>query len=134
MSRITAPVGEVTTPMTRGRNGSGRLRSVEQPLGGEPRALLEQRQQRALAGQLQPLDDDLVFRAAGIGGELAGGDHLEPVLGRNARRRGAAPHHPVDHRAFVLQRSSRRWPEAARLTPDSSPRSARSRSGPRPCA
>ena len=29
MSRITAPVGEVTTPITPGRNGSGRLRSAE---------------------------------------------------------------------------------------------------------
>ncbi|MCP2081383.1 UNVERIFIED_ORG: hypothetical protein J2W74_002569 [Methylorubrum zatmanii] len=28
MSRITAPVGEVTTPITRGRNGIGRFRSV----------------------------------------------------------------------------------------------------------
>jgi hypothetical protein len=28
MSRITAPVGEVTTPMTAGRKGSGRLRSA----------------------------------------------------------------------------------------------------------
>ncbi len=27
MSRITAPVGEVTTPMTRGRNGSSCLRA-----------------------------------------------------------------------------------------------------------
>ena len=36
MSRITAPVGEVTTPITRGRNGSLRLRAgVEQPFGGE---------------------------------------------------------------------------------------------------
>ena len=28
MSRITAPVGEVTTPMVRGMNGSGRLRAA----------------------------------------------------------------------------------------------------------
>jgi hypothetical protein len=28
MSRITAPVGDVTTPITPGRNGSGRLRSL----------------------------------------------------------------------------------------------------------
>jgi hypothetical protein len=27
MSRITAPVGDVTTPITAGRNGSARLRS-----------------------------------------------------------------------------------------------------------
>ena len=66
MSRITAPVGEVTTPITRGRNGSLRLRAgVEQPFGGERLApLLEQRQQRALARKLHPLDDDLIFGAA----------------------------------------------------------------------
>ncbi len=28
MSRITAPVGEVTTPITRGRKGSARLRAA----------------------------------------------------------------------------------------------------------
>jgi hypothetical protein len=28
MSRITAPVGEVTTPMIRGRYGRGRLRAM----------------------------------------------------------------------------------------------------------
>ena len=50
MSRITAPVGEVTTPITRGRNGSARfLRLVEQAFGGQrPAALVEQRHQRAL--------------------------------------------------------------------------------------
>ena len=49
MSRITAPVGEVTTPMTRGRKGSVFLRAcVEQALGGEHLlALFEQRHQRA---------------------------------------------------------------------------------------
>ena len=92
MSRITAPVGEVTTPITRGRNGSVRLRAgVEQPFGGERlAALFEQRQQRALARQLHPLDDDLVFRAAGIGGQLAGRDHLDAVLGPEGKRRRAA--------------------------------------------
>jgi hypothetical protein len=51
MSRITAPVGEVTTPITRGRNGSLPLLAlVEQPLGGQrPPPLVEQRHQRALA-------------------------------------------------------------------------------------
>ena len=63
---------------------------VEQALGGErPAALVEQRHQRALPGQLQPLDHDLVARAARIGGELAGRDHLDPVLGPEAQRAGA---------------------------------------------
>ena len=64
---MTAPVGEVTTPMTRGRNGSWRLLAgVEQPFGGErlAAALVEQRHQRALARQFHPVDDDLVFGSA----------------------------------------------------------------------
>ena len=93
MSRITAPVGEVTTPITRGAKGKGRLRVlVEQAFGGErPAALVEQSHERALPGQLQPLDDDLVARAARIGGELARGDDLDPVLGPEARATPAAP-------------------------------------------
>ena len=81
-------------------------RRVEQPLGGERAApLVEQRHQRALPGQLQPLDDDLVARAAGIGGEPAGRDHLDPVLGLEAdRRRLAVPDHRVDAGLVVLER------------------------------
>ena len=107
MSRITAPVGEVTTPITRGRNGSLRLRAgVEQPFGGERlAALFEQGQQRALARQLHPLDDDLVFRAPGIGGELAGRDDLGAVFGPEREAPGAgAPDHRVDARILVLER------------------------------
>ena len=91
MSRITAPVGEVTTPITLRQERQRALAlGVEQPLGGERLAApLEQRHQRALAGQLQPVDDDLVFRAAGIGGQLAGGDDLGAVLGPEGERAGA---------------------------------------------
>ena len=39
MSRITAPVGEVTTPITRGRNGSGRLRAAANSPSASSRAL-----------------------------------------------------------------------------------------------
>ena len=48
---MTAPVGDVTTPIRRGRNGSGRLRAgVEQPLGAQPLLeLLERQRQRARA-------------------------------------------------------------------------------------
>ncbi len=89
MSRMTAPVGEVTTPMTRGMNGRRRLRDgVEQAFGGElALALLQQRHQRAGAGRLQIVDDDLVFRRAGIGGELAAGDHLHALFGSEAQLR-----------------------------------------------
>ena len=68
--------------MTRGRNGSELLaRLVEQAFGGELLlALLEQRHQRADAGRLQRLDDDLVIGAAGIGREPAGDDDFQPLL------------------------------------------------------
>src|SRR3546814_16254690 len=62
-------------------------------------------QQRALTGQLQRLDDDLVLGAAGIAGEAAGGDHLHAVLGRYAEApRVAAPADRVEHRIGILQR------------------------------
>ena len=91
MSRITAPVGEVTTPIdSRQERQLALALRVEQPFGGERlAALLEQRHQRALAGQLHPLDDDLVFGAARIGGELAGRDDLGAVLGPERERRRA---------------------------------------------
>ena len=107
MSRITAPVGEVTTPIVRGRKGSSALAIlVEQPLGGErAAALVEQRHQRALPGELHPVDHDLIFGAARIGGELARADHLDPVLGAEAQVGGLPlPHHAVDHRLVVLER------------------------------
>ena len=107
MSRITAPVGEVTTPITSRQKRQQLLaRRVEQPFGGELLlALLEQRHQRADAGRLQRLDDDLVFRPARIGGEPAGGDHFEPFLGLEAHAaEGALPDHRLDLGAFVLER------------------------------
>ena len=86
---MTAPVGEVTTPITARHVGQRPLAGgVEQALGGElAAALLEQRHQRADAGGLHRLDDDLVLGLAGEGGDLAGGDHLQPLLrGRNRSR------------------------------------------------
>ena len=106
MSRITAPVGEVTTPITRGRNGSARfLRLVEQPFGGQrPPALVEQRHQRARPGQLHPVDDDLIFRAAGVGRQLARRDDFGAVLGAEGEAaRLPLPDHRVDARALVLE-------------------------------
>jgi hypothetical protein len=74
MSRMTAPVGDVTTPMTRGMNGRSCLRvGFEKAFGGElALALFQQRHQRAGAGRFEIVDDDLVFRRARIGGQLAG--------------------------------------------------------------
>ena len=65
MSRIAAPVGEVITPMRRGRAGSGCLwRGVEQALGGELLLqFLEAAPQRAFAGLLEVLDHDLELAA-----------------------------------------------------------------------
>src|SRR3546814_17171400 len=81
-------------------------RGIEEALSREffP-AVLQQIQQRALTGQLQRLDDDLVLGAAGIAGEAAGGDHLHAVLGRYAEApRVAAPAYRVAHRPALLHR------------------------------
>ena len=107
MSRITAPGrrGDDADHARQERQLALALR-VEQPFGGERlAALFEQRQQRALAGQLHPLDDDLVLRAPGIGGELAGRDDLGAVLGPEGEsRRTAPPDHRVDAGVLVLER------------------------------
>ena len=87
--------------------GQGPLaRFVEQPLGGQgAAALVEQRHQRAFAGQLHPADHHLVFRAAGVSGQLAGDNHLGAILGAEGEAGGRTlPHHRVDARRLVLQR------------------------------
>ena len=67
--------------------------------------LFEQRHQRAFARQFHPFDHDLIFGAAGIGGEFASGDHLHPILRRKGQPlRPALPHHPVDDRIIILER------------------------------
>ena len=65
MSRTAAPVGEVTTPMRRGIAGSGRLRAgSNRPSRCELfLQLVELAAQRACAGFLQLLDDQLVVAA-----------------------------------------------------------------------
>ena len=103
---MTAPVGEVTTPTTRGKNGALALaRGVEQPLRGEllaPR--LEQRHQRADSGEFERLDHDLVARLAGEGGQSPGRDDLEPLLGLDPHAaQGRAPDDGVEPRVGVLQ-------------------------------
>ena len=107
MSRITAPVGEVTTPITSGSQGSSCLRaSSNRPSAASLLlALFHQRHQRADAGGLDRLDHDLVFRRAGIGRELAGGDDLEAFLRLEAHpAMDALPDHRLDLGALVLQR------------------------------
>ncbi len=78
---------------------------VEQALGGQ--ALLQEldpREQRAGAGIFHPLDDELVGGALAIGGDAAGGDHLDPVLGHEPEARdGALPDHAGDLGRLVLE-------------------------------
>ena len=55
---------------------------VEQPFGGESLSpFFEDPQQCADAGELDRVDDQLVFGAARIGGQAAGAHHLHAVLG-----------------------------------------------------
>ena len=77
---------------SRQERGLALARGVEQPLLGEfPAPRLEQRHQRADSGELERFDHDLVARLAGEGGQSAGRDDLEPLLGLepHALERGA---------------------------------------------
>ena len=70
-------------------------RLVEQSLGGQPPlALFQQRHERAKAGRLERFDDDLILRAAGIGGQPPGDHDFEAGLELELDARGgAAPDH-----------------------------------------
>ena len=106
MSRITAPLGEVTIPITSGRKETLLARDVEQTLRGQLLlALLEQSHERADAGRCETVDDQLVLGAARKGGDAAGRHDLEAVLGseRQAQRR-AAPAHGIQAGGVVLER------------------------------
>ncbi len=80
-------------------------RLVEQPLGGElPAPLLEQRHQRADAGGLQSVDDELIFGLAGKRREPAGGDNLDAFLRLETEARQCRPpHHRLEPRPVVLE-------------------------------
>ena len=66
---------------------------------------LDPRQQRAGAGIFQALDDQLIFGAFRIGGDLAGGDDLDAVFRLQPDAAGdAAPDDRADLGALVLQR------------------------------
>ena len=106
MSRMTAPVGEVTTPTTLGRNGILRFRRlIEQALLGEllaPR--LEQRHQRADAGEFELLDDDLVARFAGKGRQPPVATTSSPSSGLTFIRRKAVRQITASSRALASLR------------------------------
>ena len=110
MSRMTAPVGEVTTPTTRGKIGKlDFARRVEQAFGLQRAAArVEERHQRADARRLQRLDDELVRRLAGKCGNLAGGDDLHAFFRLDPHAlKNAAPDHRVEPRARVLEAKNR---------------------------
>ena len=88
MSRMTAPGGRRhDTDHIRQVGQELLARGIEQALRCEtPLALLELRQQRADAGRLKRLDDELVLGLAGIGGDLAGGDHFHAHFGLKRMR------------------------------------------------
>ena len=89
----------------RQERGLALARRVEQPLLGEfPAPRLKQSHQRADSGEFDRLDHDLVARLAGEGGQPAGRDDLEPLLGLEAHAlEGGAPDDGVEPRAGVLQ-------------------------------
>ena len=80
-------------------------RLVEQALSSELLlALLQELHQRADAGGLQGVDDDLVFRGAGKRRELAGHDDVEAFFGLDPHAApDALPDHAFQHRLVVLE-------------------------------
>src|SRR5262249_34475110 len=84
-------------------------RLVEQSLGGKLLlALLEELHQRANAGRLQPVADDLIAGTTWIGRQPASDDDLKPLLGVDAHAAIAAfPDDGVEAGALVLQRKVR---------------------------
>ncbi len=85
---MTAPEGEVTTPMTRGNQGNGRLRNSRTALRRRAACgAFQHRHQRARARGFDLVDDELIFRLARESGQPAGGDDLYAFFrpGREAR-------------------------------------------------
>ena len=131
---VSKPVEDVADDSASGRrhdtNGARKERQRllplgrEQPFGGElGLELFKEREQRAFAGNLHRLNDDLIFGPAGIGGELTSGDDLNAVLRVERQPRCAPlPHDAVDHGVLVLEReiemAGGRAFEARNLAPD----------------
>ena len=112
---VVEPVQDVADHGTRGRGddtdhiGQERqfllARLVEQAFLGElAAAVLQELQERALAGEFHRLDHDLVARAAGVGRDAAGAHDLHALLqGQPEAADVAAPAHAVEHRVRVLE-------------------------------
>ena len=82
MSRITAPVGDVTMPMRSGIDGSGRFRAASnKPFGRQLLLqLLEGELQRAVTLRLNRFDDQLHFAARIVDIDAAAHQHRDAVL------------------------------------------------------
>ena len=104
MSRIAAPVGEVMTPIRRGRRGSGRLRSrANSPSAASLRLqLLELAVQRAYAGVLHVIDDELVVAARLVQADPAPHQHVHAVPRGEARQQVSLPEHGAAHLGGVV--------------------------------
>ena len=78
---------------------------IEQPLGSQRRAPpLQHRHQRADARRGDVLDDHLILRSAGEGGQPPGGDHLHAFLGLHLQARDLPlPAHRIQTGAVVLE-------------------------------
>ncbi|MNX81030.1 hypothetical protein D3C86_1127050 [compost metagenome] len=68
-------------------------------------AIFEQRHQRAGTCRFEAFYDDLVFRGAGKGGDLAGGNDFHALFRAELQsRKRALPDHRIDAGTIVLQR------------------------------
>ena len=78
---------------------------VKQAFSRKPASpFLQQRHQRAGAGGLDRFNDDLVFGRSRIGGDLAGGDHFQPLFGTVLEpREHAFPDYRLDASLVVLE-------------------------------
>ena len=107
MSRMAAPVGDVTTPMQRGSTGSGFLRASS----NKPSSckfflqLLEGELQRAEADRLDVGDVNLIFAARFVDAERAAHRDVQSVLGAELQAAHLiAKADAANLRARVLQR------------------------------
>ena len=80
MSRSAAPVGDVTTPIRRGKRGSGRLRAGANSPSAASLALeaLELALERAQARLFEVFDDELVLAAGLVHADAAAHQQLRP--------------------------------------------------------
>ncbi len=105
---MTAPVGEVTTPIRAGQEGEGLLAGrIEEPLRLEAGLeLFEGLLEGPQPPRLDRIDDELVLAAGRIDGHARPADDAHPLLDREARGPVPAPRErvPEDHRPDLALR------------------------------